>query len=323
MIPAVDQMRGQFFFQQGRFEWSETYYMNTSDYGNALLQMRQLAVRRVRLLGQGVELHLIRVSRDTVFRDSAFATDFQKWQIPADVQDGFNPPDPGNQLYRKLAPASISYWASAPPAVCVRVLCVSGPLYRKVLFLSGIPSAIAEYGPVFGEPIENPNDIPGGWFGPFQDFVNFMITAPIGHIGPGPFGFPASVPKTPPGKVPIRGITRSVLPAGPLTITLDSVANINVGDTVELFRPQMATGSIIVKGRHEVLAVAAGPPATVTVEYAQEGIPIYSRGGLLWVVLRAYQSMTNAILDGVNEHRRGFATQAIRGRSRPPRRYVT
>lgn len=101
-------------FNQGRAGWSETWYCQASNHEQAITKLRGVLPRRQNLLGGGASIEYIRVSDVTIKGDSQ-VQQLQNWSV------------------------STSPMGADEPWDGVYVRCEAGPLYRRQMFLRGIP----------------------------------------------------------------------------------------------------------------------------------------------------------------------------------------
>jgi len=101
-------------FNQGKTGWSETWYWTGSNYDQALTNLRGLATPRKGLLGSGATIEYLRVSDVAVKGDSQVQL-VQEWGTSGDPP---NADQPWNAVY---------------------VRCEAGPLYRRQVWLRGLP----------------------------------------------------------------------------------------------------------------------------------------------------------------------------------------
>jgi len=118
-------------FNQGRSGWSETWYCQASTHEQAITKLKSVLPRRQGLLGGGASIEYIRVSDVAITGDSQ-VQHLQDWAI------------------------STSPTGADEPWDGVYVRCEAGPLYRRQMFLRGIPDAWA--GPAGGFPGSPPNN---------------------------------------------------------------------------------------------------------------------------------------------------------------------
>lgn len=101
-------------FNQGKAGWSETWYVQASNHDQALERLRGVLPRRQGLLGGGASIEYIRVS-DVAIKGDSSVQQLTNWSV-------------------STAPAGAD-----EPWDGVYVRCEAGPLYRRQMFLRGIP----------------------------------------------------------------------------------------------------------------------------------------------------------------------------------------
>jgi hypothetical protein len=120
---AVTRGRITAFFQQGTYGWSETIFNTAPDYGTLLAAGLTYATQRAGFLGDGAFLTEIRVSDDALYRDA-----FVRY---------FDPP-----LNGKTGPAGPNQ--ALPPNVALLLRLTSTEIYRRPLYMRGIPANIVD-----------------------------------------------------------------------------------------------------------------------------------------------------------------------------------
>lgn len=120
-------MKGTFLFGQGRNGWSESYYIEATDYAAAQTRFKRLATNRSLLLGKGSYIDGIRISDEAILNDS----------YPVDLGTGTATQDavtdtPWNSIY---------------------VRAQAGALYRRQFHLRGVPDSWITIDPTTGKGI--------------------------------------------------------------------------------------------------------------------------------------------------------------------------
>jgi hypothetical protein len=105
-------------FNQGKAGWSETWYCTVSNHEAALTKLKATLPLRQGLLGGGASIEYIRVS-DVAIRGDSQVQQLTNWAI------------------------STSPTGADEPWDGVYVRCEAGPLYRRQMFLRGIPDVWA------------------------------------------------------------------------------------------------------------------------------------------------------------------------------------
>src|ERR1700692_3484147 len=131
-------IKGLMFFQAAlgsprTVGWSESvYFPGVADLPTALTRLQILAAARVQMFGAGVLSTFLRVSDDTVFRDSADAAGLMPLNAP-----------PAPPVYNlRLASFPADFAGSA-----YFLLCAGGnSTYRRIYWLSGNPDNSQEIG---------------------------------------------------------------------------------------------------------------------------------------------------------------------------------
>jgi len=134
-----------FVFNQERMGWSETWYLDQSNYDLALVSATNTATRRSMLLGAGPKLEYIRVSDVLVPGDSKVTKVGVDTVTQTDTAD-----TPWNAIYCRFN---------------------AGPLYRRQVWLRGIPDDWIRL--INGAP--NQNISPAAMNSAFNTFKNYII----------------------------------------------------------------------------------------------------------------------------------------------------
>lgn len=117
--------KATFFFAQGKYGWTETWYRSEADYDDALDNAKELGTKRAAMLGHlttgaAAYLHAVRVSDTIVQRDSLL----HQWK------EGITGSWPD------------ATYAADHPEVAILIRCESGALYRRASFLHGNPDKL-------------------------------------------------------------------------------------------------------------------------------------------------------------------------------------
>lgn len=127
-----DGFKGTFFFRFGGFAWSESWYLQAADLGTSWTQMDKCAERRAEMLGSGALLYAIRVSDPATPRVALT----RPVNYPGPPDSALTTVDtPYNAIYVKTQDANT--------------------LYRRQLWMRGIPDSWIMYDQVTKNPIIN------------------------------------------------------------------------------------------------------------------------------------------------------------------------
>jgi len=298
-IPPTTATRAQLFFNDGRMEWSEIYWKPPGTDINAALAdaVTALAPVRVQLLAKGVQLSEIRVSVDNVFRDSLIDTSYANWGRG----------DPGQQLYNLGLAACPK---PAAPTTCLRMREESSPIYRRIMFLSGIPDAVViDQGNWNAANMGCPP-----WNIAMQNWIGYLADPATS------WGFVVTVNPVMHQSV-VTGATRTN-PSDPITVTTaDNIPWVSVGRTFTIHNARNSGSCLKLNGRHVVASMPA--PNSVTYFDPTSGPVCYAFNGLLESVDLTWAKINHIIPDGFSIRKRGAAELAPRGRSRVRRRFGT
>lgn len=120
--------RATFFFKSSSgYGWSETLFSNVVDLTTVMARAQTLLPLRVSLNGSDCQLAFIRVSDDSIFRDSLI------FSVPRDSRIGKNP----------------DFGECDIPNTCFNVSLRAGALYRRELAMRGIPDNMVTKGGEF------------------------------------------------------------------------------------------------------------------------------------------------------------------------------
>lgn len=121
--------RATMFFSDGKYGWSESHYdpVDGDSLQVVLTKAIELATARSLLLGAGPTLDYIRVSYDSVWRDSLVAPGIQPYGPPPNYYNKKFPPPDGN--------SDVAYSV-------FQAMGLSGTLFRKPIYLSGVPDVV-------------------------------------------------------------------------------------------------------------------------------------------------------------------------------------
>lgn len=295
MIPPIGAVRCQWFFNDGRMEWSETLWRPVgTSLDSAMGAALSLGSFRVNTLGTGVQMTEIRVSKDDVFGDSDVNTDYAGWLGPKGA-------DPRAKIYNSALLGGQAVALPAAPTRCLKVRLegTTGErwLHRRPIYFSGMPDyVVQDQGPI--------NPEAGQWQKAFDKWGEQLTgsTAVWGFV----------VYHKPVGaeKFPVAGITR-VGSGGDVTVTLTVPPTFAVRDTIELFRPRFNGGSLKIQGKYEVVTIAGN---TFTVRPTLLGDVSYRDGGTVWKVTREFATIFKVTPEIFTIHKRGGAELGPRGR---------
>lgn len=246
--------KGTMIFNQGRAGWSESWYLQASSHQQAADKLQTVGPTRMKLLGGGASIEYWRVSDVAILGDSAIVVT-NEWALSTGVTSADEPWD----------------------AVYVRV--EAGPLYRRQMWLRGIPDEWA--GPAGGFPGGNPNNsfLTGALdkFKAKAKAVPFQLRC-IEKEG-------AGAVKTPITALAADGSGRTVMSV--------AVAQGAVGDE---FRVREYTGpdKKLLNGVHKISAVGAGT-VTVPLKFADLTDPNANAGGKATPRIIVYKDVTDII----------------------------
>jgi hypothetical protein len=301
--------RCTFFFRDGLFSWTETYYYVAAapDLKTVLPAAIALGKQRTALIATngpdvdgnapstaGPDLEEIRVSFDDTWRDSLITFDCARG---------------GPQ---GTYPAAGQNWlsnAEAPFAVYL-LRCEGGPLYRRSLYLSGVPSGI------FGDPNKpDPTNNPT-WNKAFQGFVRLLTG--------GLWGFKVRVRDQGLGiEKPVVNVQGVALPPDQETVTVtvnghgysvfDAANNRN---RVVIRNTKYSTKGRFANGTNYIQTVVDANNFTITVPQSQFPVGHYTGGGFCRLLVYALEPFTNVQVVAETHRKRGGRSLLPLGRSR-------
>lgn len=162
-------MRATFFFESGKFGWSETYHTSSGSHAEVLAKAVAIKDLRMRICGPGVTMSYIRVSDDAIQRDalpwSVGLTTVQDADEAAIVADGGG---------TSIIPIVVDSRADRPySAVLVRG---QGPSNEsRNLYMRGVADSIIVH------PL-GPRAF-AGWYDGFNTWASNMVTGGWGFVG--------------------------------------------------------------------------------------------------------------------------------------------
>lgn len=117
----ADRVRLTMFFEQGKYGWTETFYLPNSTLSDALTKGFILRERRRNLLGANATIKALRVSDDAFFRDSLLQT------VPSDLGNG------------------LLTWGNSDPAFTALLWRLEGgERHRRQLYMRGVPDEVIQ-----------------------------------------------------------------------------------------------------------------------------------------------------------------------------------
>jgi hypothetical protein len=166
-MPITNAIRATFFFEDDQFGISETHdYQTGGALDTAVAPAIALLKKRMKLMGFGVTIVGVRLSKEGVFRDS-LVLDPTDWA-------GIAPP-----AFNYSGPAGNAGTNDPDQAkACVLVRAESSSLHRKSIYLSGIPDIIIREDPRGPALTQVPQ-----WLSDFNAYANELIVQPWGFIG--------------------------------------------------------------------------------------------------------------------------------------------
>jgi hypothetical protein len=166
-MPITNAVRVTMFMADDVFGISETHDYNTSgDLTTVVQPAINLLKARMKLMGFGVSIVGVRLSKEGVYRDS-LVLDPSQWAGIPPGQFNYSGPS-GNAGTNDPDQAK----------ACVLVRAESGTLHRKSIFLAGIPDIIIREDPRGPALVQVPQ-----WLTDFNTYAQLLITGPWGFIG--------------------------------------------------------------------------------------------------------------------------------------------
>jgi len=266
------------FFSGSSYGWTETYFTTADNLDIVKARGILLRDQRSKLLGGRTRVSGMRVSDDDVFRDSLIDAS----QVVVGTSD-----DDGEGLAFKAPAADNPYSA-------VLLRCESGPLYRKAIYLRGVPDAYIRFDTGF--------DPPKTWLDRFELFKKVLIGSAPPNI---PFQFKV---RSHEADNPEKAISNMTFAAGVTTVTTAVAHGALSGDAV-LIRKVKNDGTKV-NGRRIVDKVSD----TVFTLRNFAGDPGYLSGGVLRVERYILTDITSCQVVRQISRRTGRPFDSPRGR---------
>ncbi len=246
---------GTTIFRQGGAGWSESWYLSASNHDQALEKLQSIGPTRAKLLGGGAAVEYQRIS-DVAIKGDSKITVINEYALSSGVTAADEPWD----------------------AVYVRV--EAGPLYRRQMWLRGIPDEWA--GSAGGFPGTNPNN----------NFLSNAMDKFAAKLKAVPMQLKCIDKEGAGGtKTPITGLAAD---GSGRTVVSVAVSQGAVGDE---FRISGYDGPDKAKlnGVHKIAAIGAGT-VTIPLMFASLTAPAENAGGKAQPRIIVYKDVTNLII---------------------------